>query len=422
MGTPKAHLPPPIVDAAISSLLRSIGFPLPLSIRSLDSAAEYHSIYVLTFNSAALWGTIALSNGSPPPSNGNGFVNGRGEATKQVEECILRVSGNHIPRIKTQNEAAILQWLAENTDIPVAKVLHVDETEDNPLGREYMLMTRLPGRSVADVYDDLSAEQMDHVIDQLTDVLVALYQHPFSHFGGLKFGGEERGIVRGPAVEETFWQLPDIAAFWPSTESFNTLNIDSPDGYPSFVEYMSAHLRKYVHAIEVHPSLAWLRDEGVPLVQSCIARINTPPLAERLNEVPLVLAHRDLHFGNVLIDPVTYKVTGILDWEFAQAVPLPMWNTPGRPFLWNTRSDEDGESLREKYRLYRVWEKRAREREDTKEMLEKMRWTPEQEMLYVVWTYLRSVVEVCPRGQKQKESRQWWEEAKRAMEGLEEDY
>ena len=65
--------------------------------------------------------------------------------------------------------------------------------------------------------------------------------------------------------------------------------------------------------------------------------------------------------------------------------------------------------------------KKAREREDTKEMLEKMRWTPEQEALYVVRTYLRSVVEVCPRGQKQKESRQWWEEAKRAMEGLEED-
>lgn len=157
------------------------------------------------------------------------------------------------------------------------------------------------------------------------------------------------------------------------------------------------------------------------LAQSFITIINTPSIAERLNDVPLRLAHRDLHFGNILIDPATCETTGILDWEFAEVVPLPMWNTPGRPFLWNARTDEDEQALQEKRRLYRVWEKRVGEREDTKEMLERMRWSPEQEALYVVWTYLRSIVEVCPRGPKHKDSREWWEEAKKAMDGLGED-
>ncbi len=42
--------------------------------------------------------------------------------------------------------------------------------------------------------------------------------------------GKKRETIPGPAVEETFWQLPDIAAYWPATESFNTLNIDAPNG------------------------------------------------------------------------------------------------------------------------------------------------------------------------------------------------
>ncbi len=224
MGTPKVHLPSALDNATISSLLHSIGLPSPLSVCTLKSTAEYHSIYVLAFNSVALSDNVNLRDSFPACGD-------------HVVECILRVSGTHLPRIKTSNEAAILQWLADHTGVPVPHILHFDETEDNPLGHEYMLMTRVPGRSVADVYEELSEEQMDRILDQLTDVLVALHQHPFTHIGGLTFGemvdGKKRETIPGPAVEETFWQLPDIAAYWPETESFNTLNIDAPSGYHS---------------------------------------------------------------------------------------------------------------------------------------------------------------------------------------------
>jgi hypothetical protein len=59
-------------------------------------------------------------------------------------ELILRVSGNHISKIKTENEAAVLSWLDKETNIPVPQVIAYNSCVDNPLHHEYILMTREP--------------------------------------------------------------------------------------------------------------------------------------------------------------------------------------------------------------------------------------------------------------------------------------
>lgn len=35
----------------------------------------------------------------------------------------------------------------------------------------------------------------------------------------------------------------------------------------------------------------------------------------------IVLHHRDLNAGNILVDPTSYKVTGIVDWEMTRLAP-----------------------------------------------------------------------------------------------------
>lgn len=47
-----------------------------------------------------------------------------------------------------------------------------------------------------------------------------------------------------------------------------------------------------------------------------------------------VLCHTDLAPGNILVNPTTYRITGILDWEFAGFYPeyfeLPLWTAADR--------------------------------------------------------------------------------------------
>ena len=171
------------------------------------------------------------------------------------------------------------------------------------------------------------------------------------------------------------------------------------------MHWLSAYVNKHVGAIEIHQSLKWLSESDIGLLRRFVDCINQPEVAALLNDVPLRAAHRDLHFGNIMVNPESLDITGILDWEFAQVVPFPLWR---RSFLWNAK--HDAESYAETEKQYAKWKEIVESTEDGKRMLEGAEWkSPRQEAAWNVCNYLRCIVEVCPRGQKEKESRQWWQ-------------
>jgi hypothetical protein len=397
MSTPSAHLPKPFDVSVIQDLLSSIGYDIPKRIALLKATAQYHIFYVLTYSTDVITEKLY------------GIVE---ELSSKETDLVLRISGSHIPRLKTENEAAMLSWIKKNTKIPVPAVLYFDSSEKNVLGREHMIMTRVPGVAISDVYDTLTTDQMDSILDQLTAVLLELYKIPLHHIGGFRIDTTSSTIVPGPVCEETFWQIPDVEEFWPPTENFETLNIQ--EFYETYTDYVTAHIGKYITAIQIHDKLAWL--QRIPQLTCFLNKINSPELKSKLNDVLLRLAHCDLHFANILIDPATAQITGILDWEFSQVLPCPLWNR-GKPFLWNGREGEKDRT--EKNRLYVVWEERVKKTKEGREILKNMKWEyEEQGYVFQVWNYLRSIVEVCPRGQRVKESREWWKEVEKNLDVL----
>ncbi|WKT50435.1 hypothetical protein QSH57_015383 [Fusarium oxysporum f. sp. vasinfectum] len=72
-----------------------------------------------------------------------------------------------------------------------------------------------------------------------------------------------------------------------------------------------------------HEKLAFMRDT-IPRLEAFVTAL--PKHANELNLVKLRLAHKDLHFANIIFDPLLGKITAILDWEFAGVVPYPQWN------------------------------------------------------------------------------------------------
>ncbi|KAG4273123.1 hypothetical protein FPRO04_09960 [Fusarium proliferatum] len=335
MSSPATHLPPPLPDDAINALLQALRLPQATSISNPRTTAQYHSVYFLTL---------------PPTEISRGYC-----------ELVLRVAGNHLPEIKTSNEIGVMTWLSKNTTIPLPEVIAHDASNKNPIAHEYSLLSRVQGATLSDIYDSLSDKQMNQIFDQLIDFLTQLQAHPWQGIGGLIL--DDQGQVQlGPVVDETFWQIPDIEALWPEGETVATMNIGGP--YKTYIEYMIAHATK---------------------------------TRQELNNVKLRLAHKDLHFANMMYDPSTGKITGILDWEFAGVVPSPQWN-PRRSFLWN--GVDTPESLAEKYKWMEVFEKRCKEKACS--FFQDAQYTSTlQEHMQGAVDFLRAIVEVSPRGQRQ---------------------
>ena len=241
-ATAKNHLPGPISPEAISQLMTSIRLPVASKIESLTVTAEFHSIYLVHFE---------------PPS-ASAVHGARAEADGSVV-LVLRVSGRHLPRVKTLNEVGMMTWIRENTTIPVPAVIRFDASESNPIGFEYTLLERAPGRSVDCIFDTLSDEAKSGLVAQLADYLIQLHGQPREppYVGGLV--PEANGLAGGPIIDETFWFLPDMQKYWGADVTLESINpLSGPfEGYAS---HCTACLERYIHAIEVHPSLSEYRE------------------------------------------------------------------------------------------------------------------------------------------------------------------
>ncbi|KAJ0338514.1 hypothetical protein COL922a_005518 [Colletotrichum nupharicola] len=95
MDDPASHLPPPHSPATILALAASLGLPAPTSSEPLTVTAAFHRIYLLHFPASA---ALALAPAKPDED---------GTVT-----LVLCVSGDHLPRIKTENEIAMMRWRA----------------------------------------------------------------------------------------------------------------------------------------------------------------------------------------------------------------------------------------------------------------------------------------------------------------------
>ncbi|KAJ5159629.1 uncharacterized protein N7482_006633 [Penicillium canariense] len=402
MGTLDSYLPPALSAETITSLILSLDLPAPSSIEPLQVKATFHSIYLIHFASA---------QGIPVRENKDGTV-----------ALVLRISGRQLPGIKTRNEVGVMTWIRKHTSIAVPAIIRYDATENNVIGHEFTLLDKSSGISVDQIYATLSNEVKTQVVHQLTDYLIELHAQPWreGYVGGLTLTptGE---ITSGPPIDENFWQTPDLDKYWSasagvtSTETLDSLNPIPAEGFSSYTAYTNGCLERYVHAIEIHPSLEPYRDL-IPRIREFMAQLRRPENQTELNRVAYIMAHKDMRFANIMCDPDQpgCPITAVLDWEFSGVVPGPRWNPP-RAFLWNMKWDPDDKA--EQTRMEQLFEQTCREK-GAEHILEQTQLNAKQEMMQTAVNHIRAVVEVCPRGQAQDRVAHWRAVAEAAMEGF----
>lgn len=224
-------------------------------------------------------------------------------------EWFLSIADNLYPRIKTENHVACLKFIKAKTKIPVPEVAFWG-VED---GLEYICTERMPGETLSHTWEELDEGQTEAVIDQVAGIYKDLRLLKGHSPTGLKMDGAE--VVPGPRLSYAVYSNRHIANHWADypAESFKTLNVCQVK--EDEVELIIAELNRDIHVIETHKTCVGLQREFLPRLKRLAQSLENNKQAIERQE--LHFAHRDLHFGNILFDRQTNKITAVLDWELA---------------------------------------------------------------------------------------------------------
>ncbi|KFH41323.1 hypothetical protein ACRE_079570 [Hapsidospora chrysogenum ATCC 11550] len=190
---------PPPLELNIEELLIRATAALGTRCTSAERLTKgaNHEIYVLTFEE---W----QQGGGGMPHSG---------LTREAGNCCIarftREKSDTAVR-RDASEAATLAYLRDKTDIPVPGFYHQDLRLDNEVGAPYVLMERIPGRHLYEIWPELPLNHKKAALSQVASVVVQLASLRFEAIGSLQEEEEEeeeeeeqRGYGLGPVITKT---------------------------------------------------------------------------------------------------------------------------------------------------------------------------------------------------------------------------
>ncbi|KAF7545964.1 hypothetical protein G7046_g9442 [Stylonectria norvegica] len=264
------------------------------------------------------------------------------------------------PEEKTRYEVATMQYIAENTTIPVPKIYHSGSAEENPTGlgpfiimeyidHEMTLSAALndpalepDARHVLD--PNISDTKLKYLYGQMANILLQLSSLRFPQIGSLIKGEDGAISVSGRPIFQNMNALVEVAAVNPDllpTQTYRT----SDEWYSAMADMHMAQLTfQHNDAIEGDDE-----DDAREkyIVRQLFRRLASQGrLASGLEDGDAIdeglgfrLYSEDLRPSNVLVDQ-DLRVVGVIDWEFAYVAPgqfsfdPPWWLLLKSPEFW----------------------------------------------------------------------------------------
>lgn len=255
------------------------------------------------------------------------------------QSLLIRITLPVCPYHKTNGEVTTLQWLAENTSIPVPKVIAFDDSSDNEIRFEWILMELMPGVSLYRRWRSLSPLQKVILTQRIAEFQAELFRHNFPRASFRGLGSLER--APGEA-KPTPGQLV-------SAEFFVGDHIKY-DGVPRG-PFRSSHdwLKSCLDIVIRDLGNTASKDEDEERREDATADLD---IAQRLLSLlpkifpsiqqpaeRTVLLHDDLGLANILVDDQGH-ITAVLDWECVSTMPLWMATQVPRFLRTDTREEE----------------------------------------------------------------------------------
>ncbi|KAK3821339.1 MAG: kinase-like domain-containing protein [Benniella sp.] len=222
-----------------------------------------------------------------------------------ASEYVIRLGGRLWDHRKITNEVQALalarKALVNVVQVPTIIGTSVDQTHTKIIPHDYIVMSRLPGVPLDSIWDDMSLEEQEKVVDQVAEIFARLRSIELPEIGN---------FVKGPNGEPTIGPMMEGSS--------------GSGPYQSWGAFAVANIQKEIN---------WLQSDGkfaetmayLPRIETLVKTIELGDLEKRFQGAstqdasPISFTHGDFESRNILV--IGHKVVGLLDFEFAGGFP-----------------------------------------------------------------------------------------------------
>ncbi|KAK2739590.1 hypothetical protein FQN57_006552 [Myotisia sp. PD_48] len=239
---------------------------------------------------------------------------------------LMRVSLPVDPKFKTLSEVATLSWIQQHTSIPVPRVVAYNCSHENELGFEWILMEKIAGRPLEDVWRSMTWEQKKRLSAKVAYYSAELFSKKHAGIGNLFFSNRD-----GDCTESVLGRIVSMPFFWDNHFLYKVHR----GPFNSSSEWLQARLQ--FNQLDCEKTIRESSDEDdieeaektSPVVSRLFKAIglifadDKPQMQQKRmdSQIPTVLLHDDLSWHNILVDD-DGELQGIIDWECTSAMPL----------------------------------------------------------------------------------------------------
>ncbi|KAI0115686.1 aminoglycoside phosphotransferase [Nemania sp. FL0031] len=219
---------------------------------------------------------------------------------------IMRVTLPVYPHYKTHGEVATLDWLRHNTTVPVPEVLAFDDSNQNEIGFEWILMEFMPGTTLHQRWRTMMMEQKVAITQRIAEFQMEIFR-----YGDLSAALKNIGTLHmGNRI--TFGKMSTIKAGPDQLVSYEffrdrRVNYDVPRGpFRSSSAWLESHLNIIIlEQTEIFEESKDDDDKGeaeavIAVARRLLSLVPTvfPQAAEDVSE-PAFLFHDDFGHGSL---------------------------------------------------------------------------------------------------------------------------
>lgn len=241
--------------------------------------------------------------------------------------------------VKTEAEVAAMELVRARTSIPVPKVYLYCSTPENPVRAEWILMEYMPGLCLADGFEQLTYEQKRRTATDLAKIMFSLFNITSAECGSISpYSGDRsdeslcHNSLRYPLFTPLFSPRLTPTTLKGQSVMVGPINDITFLDYPRQVDpqrcgpFNSERSVMEAFAFLGTPPTrpggklsCWVFEKTLEVYDVVKQFYNNSQQSEvsSSNHDRFHFAHGDLSSFNILIDPSTGAVTGIIDWEMA---------------------------------------------------------------------------------------------------------